>query len=129
VLGLTVLAQRWRPGRGVVLGLALVAGVTWLRVATRGLTGEADPGWDALWGRGFWSAVPRLPAMVIQWLATPWTELQVIRRPQSTPPGFATDPTWLLLLFYGVWWAVLGAGVWTWRRLCPRFQVHGRSAP
>jgi hypothetical protein len=121
-VGLAALAARGRTGRIAIIVLAAGFVVTWLRVASRSLSGEADPGWGGLWGSGFWGFLPHLPAAVGEWLGASWTDLQVIRRPQSTPPDFAPDPAWLLALFYGVWVLVLIAGWWVWRRAASRRQ-------
>jgi hypothetical protein len=116
-LGLAAWAGIGRAAR-IAIGVAIAAGlVLWLRVATRDLSGEADPGWNALWGSGCFGFLPRLPGAVVHWIATPWTELQVIRRPQATPPEFQVDPSGFLALVYATWAAgVVAAAAWRWRR-------------
>jgi hypothetical protein len=104
VMGLGILAERQRFRLTIWILVALEL-VQWLRVASRALSGEADPGWGGLWGAGFVRFLPQAPAAAWRVLATSWTSLQVLRRPQAVPPDLHTDPTWVLAVLYVGWCA------------------------
>jgi hypothetical protein len=114
-VGLLAIA-RGRAGRAAI-GLATVGSlVQWLRLASGRLSGEADPGWNGLWGGGFWGFWPELPASLWRLVARPWTDLQVLRRPQSTPPDLHADPSSVAWVLWGLWAIAMIALATRWLR-------------
>jgi hypothetical protein len=105
-LGLAA-AARSRRERAVILAVAGLQLVQWLRVATRALSGEADPGWRALWGAPALAALARAPADLWKLARVPWTHLDIVRRPQSQPPALHADAPEFLALCAAIWLVAL----------------------
>jgi hypothetical protein len=117
-LGLAAFAARGRAARIAVAAAAGLGLVQYTRVATRALSGDADPGFEALWGGGFFAFLPRLPAAVVRLVATRFTDLQVLRRPDAPGPTLAADAPAVLVAFFVVWCALVVVAL----------VVHRRSA-
>lgn len=115
-LGLAAAAGCGRAWRVAVAGATVLGLVQWVRVATRALPGDADPGWNALWGRGFLEFLPQLPGAVLELVATPWTDLQVLRHASAPGPSLTTDPAGFVALVFVVWCALLAVSAGWWRR-------------
>jgi hypothetical protein len=128
-LGIAVVA-RSRRARVAILAVVGLQLVQWLRVATRALSGEADPGWNALWGTPAVAAVARAPADLWKLVRIPWTHLDIVRRPQSLPPALHADAAEFLALCAVLW---LVAVFFAARRVAaaarPSGPVAGRTRP
>ena len=103
-LGLVAWLARGGRAAAVTAWVAAALGaVQWLRVATRALSADADPGYAALWGGEFVRFLPQLPSAIGRMLVTPWTDLQVLRRPGAPGPELHSDATGVLVAFFAVW--------------------------
>jgi hypothetical protein len=104
-VGLAAVAYRGRPAR---VGIYVVAGaniVQWLRMGTRDLTGQGDPGWNELWGGGFVSFLPRVPAAVWEVVRIEWTYIRVLAHPAARNPQLRPDPESFLATVIILWMA------------------------
>lgn len=81
--------------------------VQWLRISTGGISGETDPGWNALWGGGLLESLPKVPAALWAVLKASPTELQILRRPSAVPPTLYSDPAGLFDALFVVWAALV----------------------
>jgi hypothetical protein len=107
-LGLAAfLAGGGRWARALAVTAAGLGFVQWVRVATRALSADADPGWAGLWGAEFLGFLPQLPRAAAELAATPWTDLQVLRRPGAPGPDLHADATGVLVAYFSIWWLAL----------------------
>jgi hypothetical protein len=93
--------------RRAVYVLAGANVVQWLRVVVGDLSGEADPGWNALWGSGFLAFLPQVPAALWSAAAVPWTAVRVLKRAIATAPRFHTDPEAALMILTVLWFVAM----------------------
>jgi hypothetical protein len=116
--------------RGAMLGgLIALNLVQLLRVASRNLPGESDPGWSGLWGAGFLGFLPEVPGALWLLLQTPWDQIAVLIKPMAQPLRMRPDPISLLLAIYAVWFVLLVPlvrGVQRWLTL-PERRGSGNS--
>jgi hypothetical protein len=102
-IGLAAVAQ---SGRGARVGIYIVAGasvVQWLRVGSGALSGQGDPGWNELWGRGFVSFLPRIPGAVWEVVRVDWTYIRVLQHASAQRPAIRPDPESLLVVLVALW--------------------------
>jgi hypothetical protein len=104
-IGLAAIAGYGRAGRAGIYVLAGANVVQWLRVGSGALSGQSDPGWNELWGTGFLSFLPRIPATLWESLQVHWTHINVLQRPAAWPPSVRPDPD-SFLTFITVLWMV-----------------------
>ena len=102
-VGLLVFCSLGLAARVVVHVVAALNLVQWLRISTGGISGETDPGWNALWGVDFFSSLPKVPAALWSVLKASPTELQILRRPSAVPPTLYSDPAALFDALFVVW--------------------------
>ena len=101
--GLLVFCSLGLAARVVVYFVTALNLVQWLRISTGGISGETDPGWNALWGGGLLESLPKVPAALWSVLKTSPTELQILRRPSAVPPTLYSDPAALFDALFVVW--------------------------
>jgi hypothetical protein len=116
-VGLLVFCRAGIAARAAVYAVTALSLVQWLRISTGGISGETDPGWNALWGSGFLSSLAKIPAALWSVLSASPTDLQVLRRPSAVPPTLYSDPAGLFDAFFFVWavlvlWAVYKTYRW-----------------
>lgn len=114
-IGLAALA-RGRQAWHIVIATGTIAGLLqWARVASGLLSGDVDPGWNGLWGSGFWTSLAAMPDALVRLFSRSWIALRVFRQPQATPPDLYTDPNAAIWLLYATWAvAILGSFLmWT----------------
>jgi hypothetical protein len=106
-VGLVVFSALGRVARVVVYVVTAVNLVQWLRISTGGISGETDPGWNALWGSGFIASLSRAPQALWTVLSASPADVQVIRRPSALPPTFQSDPVVFFDAMFVVWAAIV----------------------
>ena len=102
-IGLAAVARGGRPARVAVYTLAAANVVQWLRMGSRDLSGQGDPGWNELWGEGFVSFLPRIPGAIWDVLRVDWTYIRVLAHPAARNPQVSQDPDYFLTLLIVAW--------------------------
>jgi hypothetical protein len=102
-IGLAVVAHCGRPARAVVYALAGANIVQWLRMGSRDLSGQGDPGWNELWGGGFVSFLPRIPGAIWDVIRVDWTYIRVLAHPAARNPQVNQDPESFLATLIIIW--------------------------
>ncbi|UCH84640.1 MAG: hypothetical protein JSW50_02800, partial [Candidatus Latescibacterota bacterium] len=102
-VGLAAVDARGRAWRAAVYALASLNLVQWLRVASGSLSGETDPGWNMLWGKGFFSFLPHIPTALWRVLEVPWTYVRALHRPTAIPPSLHPDSDGFMALIFVLW--------------------------
>jgi hypothetical protein len=102
-VGLVVFSRLGRAARVAVYGLTALNVLQWIRISTGGISGETDPGWNALWGGGFLRWLPGAPEALWTVLAASPAEVRVLRRPTALAPTFHSDPVVLFDVMFVVW--------------------------
>jgi hypothetical protein len=102
-VGLVVFSRLGRVARAGVCVVTALNLVQWLRISTGGISGETDPGWNALWGSGFVASIAKVPQALWTVIEASPAEVQVIRRPTALAPTFHSDPAVLFDLMFFVW--------------------------
>ena len=115
-IGLLVFCALGVAARVAVYAVAAVNLVQWLRISTGGISGETDPGWNALWGAGFFASLAKIPAALWSVFSASPTELQVLRRPSAVPPTLYSDPAGFFDAFFFVWAVLVIVAVYKTRR-------------
>jgi hypothetical protein len=102
-VGLLVLTELGRVARTAVYVVTALNLVQWLRISAGGISGETDPGWNALWGSGFFSSLAKLPQFLWTVLSASPADVRILRRPSAVPPTFHSDPVFLFDVMFVVW--------------------------
>jgi hypothetical protein len=101
--GLVAFSTLGRVARVSVYAVTALNLVQWLRLSTGGISGETDPGWNALWGSGFLASIARVPQALWEVLTASPADVQVIRRPTALPPALHSDPAVFFDFMFVVW--------------------------
>jgi hypothetical protein len=102
-VGLLVFGALGIAARAAVYAVTALNLVQWLRISTGGISGETDPGWNALWGSEFLASFAKVPAALWSVISASPTELQILRRPSAVPPTLYSDPAGLFDAFFVAW--------------------------
>jgi hypothetical protein len=111
-VGLVVFCALGRAARATVYAVTALNLVQWLRISAGGISGETDPGWDALWGSGLLSSFAEVPAALWSVFSASPTDVQVLRRPSAVPPTLYSDPAGLFDAIFFVWALLVLAAVY-----------------
>jgi hypothetical protein len=128
LLAVVLATARGRVARGVLVACLVANLVQWLRLASRHLPGDGDPGFSGLWGSEFLAFVAKVPEALWRLATTRWDEIAVLARPGAHGLQIRPDPAWFLAALVGVWLlAVLAGIVWLRARLGLDAAAAGNS--
>jgi hypothetical protein len=103
VIGLAAVAQTGLAGRVGIYVLACANVVQWLRVGSGALSGQGDPGWGELWGKGFVTFLPKTPGSIWEVMKVDWTFVRVLQHADARRPAIRPDPESMLVVLVILW--------------------------